>query len=78
MSVYDIKNIIVIEKAGGRSFMLKADEGFMIHLPEHSEYEYKPVVVLLRDYDFSKVQVVPESEVPPEPEDYYEEEVNNG
>ncbi len=79
MMVYEIKNVSVTPKAGGRSFMIKADDGFFIHLPEHSEFEYKPVVVLLAEYDFSKVQVVSESDIPLEAfEEFDVKEVNNG
>ncbi len=77
--VYDIKNVSVTPKAGGRSFMIKANEGFYIHLPEHTEFDYKPLVVLLAEYNFANVQVVPESEVPVEAfGEFYVKEVNNG
>lgn len=71
----DIENVKAIDKANGKSVMLVADEGYYIHLPEHSDFDYKPVVVLVKDYDFSQVKVVPESELPLE---FFEEDIDNG
>lgn len=62
MSVYDIPNVTV-EPIGGM-FRLTANDGWCIHLPAHDELTYKKVVILRSTYDFSQVQVIPETDLP--------------
>ena len=67
MTVYQIPNIehcTVTEFVNGGMFRIITHEGWYIHLPEHEENSYTTAVILRENYDFSTVQIIPESELP--------------
>ena len=75
MTVNEIPNInhCTIEEIGNPAFMYRiiANEGWYIHLNdgiEDTANVYKGAVVLNTAYDFSKVEIVPESELPEDAE----------
>lgn len=70
MTVNEIPNInhCTVELVGnGRGYRITAHEGWYIHLNdgiEGSENVYKGAVILMATYDFTQVEIVPESELP--------------
>lgn len=69
MTVYEIPNInhCTVEGIGNPAFMYRiiAHEGWYIHLNDEStENIYKGAVALRTDFDFTKVEIIPESELP--------------
>lgn len=71
MTVNEIPNInnCTIEEIGSPAFMYRitSNEGWYIHLNDSDEVSanhYKTCVILRTDYDFSIVQILPESELP--------------
>lgn len=74
MTVYEIPNIehcTVTEKANGLMYLIQAHEGWYIHLNDDVEDTanlYKRSVGLSVSYDFSLVQIIPESELPTDAE----------
>ena len=62
MTVYEIPNIeycTVTPKANGGIFLIVANEGWVIKLPEYAENEYSTAVGLSATRDFSTVQILP-------------------
>jgi hypothetical protein len=71
MTVYEIPNIehcTVTEFSNGGMFRIVTNEGWYIHLPQHEENSYTTAVILRETYDFSTVQIIPASELPPDAE----------
>lgn len=73
MTVYEIPNIencTVESMASGRMYRITANEGWYIHVNgvEGNENLYKGAVILQATYDFSTVEIVPESELPEDAE----------
>lgn len=64
MSVYELPHVTVTPKANGGMFLIQADEGWCIHLPEHDEGVYKRSVGLPATYDFSTVQIIDVNTLP--------------
>jgi hypothetical protein len=64
MTVYDLPHVTVTPKANDGMFLIQADEGWCIHLPEHGEGVYKRSVGLLATYDFSTVQIINVNDLP--------------
>ena len=62
MKVFDISNITTKEIGG--MYLITADSGYCIHLPEHDELIYKGAVALQPFYDFSKIEVVAVADLP--------------
>lgn len=79
MTVYEIPNIEhcdVEPMVGGRMFRITAHEGWYIHLNdgvEDTANVYKGAVILRADRDFTEVEIIPESELPPDAEILAEE-----
>jgi hypothetical protein len=64
-TVYDIPNVTVVAMGDPVViYRITADEGYYIHLPEHDDLQYTTIVGLVPSYDFSKVQVVAEADLP--------------
>ena len=71
MTVYEIPNIencTVTPLFNGGMFRIVTNEGWYIHCPEHAENSYTTIVILQSTYDFSTVQIIPASELPPDAE----------
>lgn len=74
MTVYEIPNIehcTVTERLNGTAFMIVANEGWYIHLNdgvEDTANVWKGAVILFDDYDFTKVIILPEAELPEDAE----------
>ena len=69
MTVYEIPNIENCNvRQVANSYLITTNEGWYIHLPEHEENSYTTAVFLLATYDFSTVQIIPASELPPDAE----------
>ena len=73
MTVYEIPNIencTVEPMASGRMYRITANEGWYIHVNgvEGNENLYKGAVILQATYDFSQVEIIPESELPEDAE----------
>lgn len=67
MTVYEIPNIENCNvRQIGNAFRIVTNEGWYIHCPEHEENSYTTAVILLATYDFSTVQIIHESELPPD------------
>lgn len=70
MTVYEIPNIgncTVTERLNGTMYMIVANEGWYIHLDngvEGGENIWKGAVIIDADYDFTKVTIIPEAELP--------------
>ena len=70
MTVYEIPNInhcTIESMASGRMYRIIANEGWYIHLNDGDETEenlYKGAVILPATYDFTHVEIVPESDLP--------------
>lgn len=71
MTVYEIPNInhCTVEEIGNPVFMYRitSNEGWYIHLNDGIEDTanlYKGAVVLNTAYDFTKVEIIPETELP--------------
>ena len=62
MKAFDILNTTT-EEFGGM-YIITADDGYCMHLPEHDEQIYKGAVALQPTYDFSLVQVLAKEDVP--------------
>lgn len=74
MTVYEIPNIEhcdVTPVASGRMFRIVSHEGWYIHLNDGDEETanlYKGAVALRAEYPFEQVEIVHESELPPDAE----------
>ena len=71
MTVYEIPNInhCTIQEIGNPAIMYRitSEDGWYIHLNDGDEETaniWKTAVALLATYDFSQVQIVPETELP--------------
>ncbi len=62
MEALQITNTTVKEVGG--MYLITADSGYCIHLPEHEEFMYKGAVALQPTYDFIKVKVVAVADLP--------------
>lgn len=65
MTIYEIPNITV-EAIGNPviAYRINANEGYVIKLPSYPENVYKSAEILTPNYDFSTVQVIPETDLP--------------
>lgn len=69
MTVYEISNIehCTVTPVGNMGYRIIANEGWYIHLNDGDEETsnlWKGAVVLLADYDFSKVEIRAEADLP--------------
>lgn len=70
MTVYEIPNIEhcdVTERLNGRMYQINTHEGWYIHLNdgiEEFENEWKTVAILQSTYDFSRVEIRAEADLP--------------
>lgn len=62
MKALQITNATVKEIGG--MYIITANEGYCLHLPEHDENIYKGAVALQPTYDFGKVKVVAVADLP--------------
>lgn len=62
MTVFEIPNVTV--EVFANMYRLTANDGYVIHLPQHEEFVYKKVVILQHTFDFNTVQIVAESDLP--------------
>ena len=68
MSVYDLSNVTITERLGGRYYLVETNAGWYIHTDDYGENVFKSAGLFPFDYDFSIVKIAAELDLPTDAE----------